>query len=321
MKMLACVAIVATGCFDSIVSDPCQTGFSLSHGACVADHSGPDAGPDGAPGGDGHDGGTVDVPDSGSVDVPDAGPGVDAFVCEAPKMQCGDTCIDTTNDPNHCGSCTRVCASGICENSQCIGDIVGHIVAIGHDYQSYHQGMARVLGNAIALGVHTQLTVGFYRGSASDPASIGAYTAANIGANLTGRPHSFVGINAIATTTLAGLDAVVIEAQAGDGNAVEALGQTWASPLGAFLSRGGVVIVLEGTGGVSYRAAAGAGLYTVAAPSDATSQQVYVADPTDAVANAVPSPYLAETTSASFPGMPAVVANAGDDAVVFHLAR
>jgi hypothetical protein len=317
MKMLACVAILATGCFDSIVSDPCAIGFTLSHGACVADHTGPDAGP-----GDGHDGGPGgDGSDAGTVDVPDAGPGVDAFVCEAPNMQCGDSCIDTTNDPNHCGSCTRVCASGICENSQCIGAIVGHIVAIGHDYQSYHQGMARVLGNAIALGAHTQLTVGFYRGTASDPASIGAYTAANVGTNLTGRAHSFIGINSISTTTLTGLDAVVIEAQSGDGNAAETLGQTWASPLGAFLSRGGVVIVLEGAGGVSYRAADGAGLYTVAAPSDATSQQVHIADPTDAVANSVPSPYLAETTSVSFPGMPAVVANAGDDAVVVHLTR
>src|SRR5262249_45871632 len=136
-----------------------------------------------------------------------------------------------------------------------------------------------------------------------------------------GRSHSFVGITAISATTLTGLDAVVIEAQSGDGNAAEALGHTWASPLDAFLSRGGVVIVLEGAGGVSYRAAAGAGLYTVAPPSDATSQQVHVADPTDAVANTVPSPYLAETTSVSYPGMPAVVANAGDDAIVMHLTR
>ena len=51
MKTLACLAIVATGCFDSIVSDRCQSGFSLSHGACVADHAGPDAGPDGRPDG------------------------------------------------------------------------------------------------------------------------------------------------------------------------------------------------------------------------------------------------------------------------------
>jgi hypothetical protein len=315
MKMLACVAIVATGCFDSIVSDPCKSGFSLSHGACVADQTGPDGGfdgrPDGGPGGD----------DASTVDTPDAGPRVDAFVCQAPNMQCGDTCIDTTNDPNHCGSCTRVCASGICENSQCVGAIVGHVVAIGHDYQSYHQGMARVLGNAIALGPNTQLVVGFYRGTATDQASSGAYVAANTGVNLTGRPHSFVGITNISATTLAGLDAVVIEAQTGDGNAAEALGQTWTSPLNAFLARGGVAIVLEGAGGVSYRAATGAGLYTVATPNDATSQQVHIADPTDAVANSVPSPYLAETTSVSCPGMPAVIANAGDEAVVFHLTR
>jgi hypothetical protein len=314
MKMLL-IAVLATGCFDSLVSDPCQTGFTLSHGACVPTGDGPDGGP----GGHDPDGGTVDVPDARPG--PDAGPGPDALVCAAPKMDCSGTCIDTTNDPDHCGSCTRVCASGICENSQCVGAIVGHVVAIGHDYQSYHQAMARVLGNALALGVHPQLQVGFYRGTASEQASAGAYVAANIGANLTGRPHSFVGMTTISTTTLAGLDAVVIEAQTGDGNAAEALGQTWASAMNAFLSRGGVVVVLEGVDGVSYRAAAGAGLYTIAAPSDATSQQVTIVDPTDAVADLVPSPYLAETMSVSFPGMPAVVANAGDEAIVFHLTR
>jgi len=313
MKMqLALVAVLATGCFDSIVTDPCAPGFTLQGSACVDTHDGPDAGG----GGDGSD-----AHDAGVVDVPDARPEGDALVCEAPKMDCDGTCIDTTNDPNHCGSCTRVCASGICEDSKCVGAIVGHVVAIGHDYQSYHAGMARVLGNAIALGASYTVHVGFFRGSASDAARSGALSAAGVGTNATGRPHVFVGLTAITAQTLASVDVVVVDAQIGDGDAAEALGQTWAPALPAFFARGGVVIVLEGANGVSYRAAAGAGLYTVDAPSDATSQQVHIADGTDAVAYHVPSPYLAETTSVSFPGVTGVVANAGDEAVVFHLTR
>jgi len=44
-------------------------------------------------------------------------------------------------------------------------------------------------------------------------------------------------------------------------------------------------------------------------------------DGTDAVTLLVPSPYLAESTSVSFPGTAGSIENSGGDAVVFHLAR
>src|SRR5262249_38151448 len=78
-------------------------------------------------------------------------------------------------------------------------------------------------------------------------------------------------------------DVVVIEAQLGDGDALDTLGAGWKPALDGFLARGGVVVVVEGVAGTSSRAAHGAGLYDVTTPADATSQQVVVLDPADAV--------------------------------------
>ena len=313
MKIKICVAlacVVATGCFDSLVSDPCTSGFTMSNGSCVLD-IGPDAGqgrPDAGPNG------------------PDAGPVADAtmadaLTCPAPMLACGDVCTDGSSDPNNCGRCGRTCASGICQTGACVGDIVGHVVAIGHDYRSSHAAMARVLANAIALGASPSLHVGYYAGSASEVSADGTRIAATMALAAMGRTHSDLSIDAVTDQTLSPLDVLVVDAQTGDGDALDALGTTWAVPLANLLGRGGVVVVLEGVNGTSYRAAHGAGLYDVAAPADATSQQVTVVDGTDAVTQQVASPYLAESTSVSFPGTAGAIENSGGDGVVFHVAR
>jgi hypothetical protein len=309
--------MMATGCFDSLVSDPCATGFTMSNGSCVLE-----IGPDGGQGGP--DGGQRG-PDGGQGG-PDAGPIVDAtmpdaLTCPAPMLTCGNVCIDGSSDPNNCGRCGRTCASGICEASVCVGDVVGHIVAIGHDYRSYHAAMARVLANAIALGASPSLHVGFYAGTANEVSADGTRIAAAAALAVMGRTHTDLSIDTITDQTLSPLDVIVVDAQTGDGDTLDALGATWSVPLANFFGRGGVAVVLDGVNGTSYRAAHGAGLYDVTAPVDATSQQVTVVDGTDAVTQQVPSPYLAETTSVSFPGTAGAIENSGGDAVVFHIAR
>ncbi|MFN7135856.1 MAG: hypothetical protein ACK4N5_27575, partial [Myxococcales bacterium] len=53
--------------------------------------------------------------DAGAVEAPDAGP-----ACTGGRTLCVSACIDTTSDPNHCGSCGRVCADGEpCVNGAC----------------------------------------------------------------------------------------------------------------------------------------------------------------------------------------------------------
>ena len=321
MKIVAIALCLATGCFDSLVSDPCATGFTMSNGSCAL-QIGPDGGQGGPDAGQrGPDGGApgVDAGPIADATLPDAT--VDALVCAAPLLTCGDVCIDGSSDPNNCGRCGRTCASGICEASVCVGDVVGHIVAIGHDYRGYHAAMARVLGNAIALGASPSLHIGYYAGTANDVSANGTRGAATMALAAMGRTHTDLSIDTITDQTLSPLDVIVVDAQTGDGDTVDALGATWSVPLANFLGRGGVAVVLDGVNGTSYRAAHGAGLYDVTAPVDATSQQVTVVDGTDAVTQQVPSPYLAESTSVSFPGTTGAIENSGGDAVVFHIAR
>jgi stigma-specific protein Stig1 len=43
--------------------------------------------------------------------------------CEMGFTQCGELCVNTTDDPKNCGSCGHVCPSGdVCRDSQCVGE-------------------------------------------------------------------------------------------------------------------------------------------------------------------------------------------------------
>ncbi len=324
----AAVAIALVGCFDSVVSDPCIDGFAWRGGACRPTATGPDAGALGTTdaGGDAHgrDSGARDasVPiDSGAIDsvAIDAGT-IDALTCPLPEIVCGAACIDPTDDANNCGHCGHVCASGICHASMCVGDAAGHVVAIGHDYAHFHPAMARVLGNALALRAAHTVRVAWYRGTASETVDSDAHVAAQQALAAMGNAISSTSFATPPTTAqLASEDVVVIEAQSGDGDAVEAIGAAWAPTAQTYLAATGVIVVLEGAGGVSYRFADGAGLFTVGAPVDESGTALDVVGTTDAVAQDVTSPYLGEASTISWPGAPAaVVATPAGDVVVFH---
>ncbi len=317
-------SLVLSGCFDSLVSDPCAAGYQLVAGSCVAHETEPDASTP--------DGNTDVLPDGRADDgglLVDAGPGLDAspgiddadLVCAAPTIKCDGACIDVSSDPDNCGACNRVCASAICQAGHCLGELSGHIVAIGHDYQSQHAAMRLVLGNSVALGAHQDLGIARWSGTSSTASTTGTTAAITLSLSAMGRPWHPVTLPATpSSTALADADVLVIEAQTGDGAAARASAVPWAQPIDSFLQRGGVVVVLEGASGVSYQFAEGAGLYTIAAPVTSTGLVALVSDGSDAIVQQVVSPYLAEQTSVVFPGVVgAIVTPLGT--IAFHQTR
>lgn len=93
---------------------------------------------DGMVGDDGGDGGEAAPPTEGG---PTDGSGMDAphesgGPCGEGMTSCSGTCVSESNDPNHCGSCTKKCpgptsgtGSAICVNGACEVNCVGGSVA------------------------------------------------------------------------------------------------------------------------------------------------------------------------------------------------
>ena len=50
---------------------------------------------------------------------------VDTSSCVPPFVQCGPLCVDTQNDPNHCGGCTNVCPNADGGVATCNGGMCG----------------------------------------------------------------------------------------------------------------------------------------------------------------------------------------------------
>jgi hypothetical protein len=296
---LAMLAVLATGC-SSLVSDPCQPGYDLVDGSCEMINIAP--------------------PPTGVVPppLPEPAPTQPTVpLCFAPQTDCDGICTDLQSDPDNCGSCGIVCASGLCDAGVCVGATVGHVVAIGHDYQASEPAMDRVLADAVGLTTGAFTRIGYYQGTSTLE---GAQAAAVVGLAQTSRMASAAELADLSRASLDEIDAVVIEPQLGDGNAAEAVGAAAAQTLADFLAEGHVVVVLETTGGVSYRLADGAGLFTVSAPVDATGTAISVAAPADAVADGVASPYLGRTETVGYPGVAnPVFVDTSNDAVVFHL--
>ncbi len=313
-----------SGSDGGVVAVDAGSGSGSDAGVVVADAGGSGSGSDG------RDGGIVaDAAPAPDAFVPPPQPDAfvppppDAFVCELPSLSCDGVCVDAQTDPFDCGRCGHVCPTGICTAGKCVGDIEGHIVAIGHDYASHDEAMARVLGNAIGLGDALRVQVGWYRGTASAAIDSASVAAAASALAAMGRAHDDSELAGDPTAAqLEALDVLVVEAQIGSGDTAFATGQRWAALLAPFLARGGVVVVLDGSSDVSWQLAQGAGLYTVAQPVPATLAQVVVVNGTDAVAQQVPTPYLALGTSVSFGTVPgAVFATSAGATVVFHLTR
>lgn len=199
---------------------------------------------------------------------------------------CGSQCFDLTTDPDHCGSCTNVCASGICTSSMCDAVPQGHVVLIGHDYQTTRALQNVFLGNAA-----------FIPGSPSDVlvyVGTGTMAASN---NVTGAISQVAaGRTFVRTDTsdpaqvpllLANADVFIVLAQEGSTDAeIAGLGTSWSVALTTFVNTGGVVVVLDaGTANAgTQQLLVSAGLLTVSGRTDVSGQIVTVTNPGDVLA-------------------------------------
>ncbi|HUQ01163.1 MAG TPA: hypothetical protein VM261_01650 [Kofleriaceae bacterium] len=68
----------------------------------------------------GGDDGGVTVVDAAVDAVIDAVPDAPPLVCNAPSMNCGGMCVNTTNTEMYCGDCNTACTGGrLCQSSAC----------------------------------------------------------------------------------------------------------------------------------------------------------------------------------------------------------
>ncbi|MBA2541951.1 MAG: hypothetical protein H0V17_20065 [Deltaproteobacteria bacterium] len=271
--------LLATGC-SSLVDDPCSEGYHLQEGRCV-----------------------------------------EAVVPQPPSQPPSPPvlCIFQESDPMNCGECNHVCASGICDVSQCVGENSGHVVLIGHDYARYNPAMAQVLGNAITLANRHDVGIARLADSTTPNSANGTGAAITTVMTDLGRPWHEALLPAPGEP-LTGVDVLIVFARVGNPDTALAAGAAWSRSIDELLDRAGVVIVLEGAGGVGYRFAEGATMFNVGPPLDVTRELTMVNDAQDAVVQHVVSPYLADSTSVAFPGQTGVI-GVPAGAVVVHLTR
>lgn len=300
------LSLALAGCLDSVVGGECRPGWTPVGGVCRELAEVPD--------------GPADV-DAGTGDVVTAGG--DGGVCEAEQSWCG-VCVDLGSDPDHCGRCGHGCPSGLCAAGACLGAVSGHVVLIGHDYRSFHAASARVLANAVGLGLHPVVRVRPW-GAAADPMTAAAVVQAlTAGMSATGRPWLLAEPAAGPPAAGGEDDVFLVLPPRADADAVRALGWSWRSALAAFVAAGGVVIVVDGPGGSAAEVLRGGGLLEVGPRREVTGGAAEVIAADDALAIGVPSPYLAAAGTVAFEIVPdsgrAVIATSGSGAVVLHRA-
>lgn len=244
----------------------------------------------------------------------DGGTFVCGPLCDLPTSNCGGVCVDESTDPDNCGACGRVCQSSICTAGVCQGAANGDIVYIGHDYSGtpFGTSQARELANAVFLGPSNPIRILSFE-KFSDPTSVAkAKSIINQAATASGRTIAFT----VTTTTtdipsnlvLANYDVLLVYDQVtAPAGTLATIGTSWSSTLTSFTHLGGVFITLDGDGSLD----AGAGempLFETATGqlivSSHTSMPIgtlmTVTAPSDAVGNAVVSPYAARKSSSHF---------------------
>lgn len=248
----------------------------------------------------------ANAPDANAPDAqtPDADtPDADVEpVCAPPLVACGGGCISVDADPLNCGACGKICPSNICIAGECQGETPGDVVLVGHDFAQAWSGsaQARVLVNAVAIPTTNPIRVLTWEDGADATAVDHVkYLVTN---GIRGRRVRFTRVTAADLTdpTLAAQADVVLLFDAA-GAQPTTLGSSWASGLGQFTGKGGVVVALDGASTDMPSLVTATGLLSVPAHALLPSAtHLFVAAPNDVVGAQVLSPYAAAGAAVSF---------------------
>ncbi|HEX5656086.1 MAG TPA: hypothetical protein VFX59_02780 [Polyangiales bacterium] len=170
--------------------------------------------------------------------------------CDLPVTFCNGQCVDFRSDDANCGSCGFVCASTAqCIDSLCVGQVTGHVVAIGHDMTGVLRTAVRqIVANAVFLPARATVRVLVYDAATSIGSRVGVSTAIAAAAASIGRQYTVsTALPETVTAQLASADVFVIDPQQGSSDGeLYTVGTGWSAALSDFLFRGGVVVLFDG---------------------------------------------------------------------------
>lgn len=236
-----------------------------------------------------------------------------AVCAPAPLQTCGGSCVDTDRDATNCGFCDNVCATGICINGECSDPVAGHVVVVGHNFESSRAAQDRIAANAVFIPRVNPVQVVVYEGT-SVASSIthvdGAISRYATGSGRTWRRTPVTAANL--TFELRKADVLVVYPQRGSTNA-ELLGHgtTWSSALTTFVQNGGVILLFD-TPSVNnigtYQILGPSMLFAGSGVTDISNSVINLDALGDVIAIGVPLSYLGSNNTVKF--------NTGDGVVV-----
>lgn len=245
--------------------------------------------------------------------------------CDPPLVECAGACVDPGTSPDHCGGCGVVCGSGICIDGECSNALAGHVVIVGHDYETSRAGQNRLAGNALFLARGSPVRTLVWEGEVSSASRRGVEAAIDAVARAIGRAWARTQLSdpALLPVEIARADALLVHAQSGaDDESLRALGRAWSVALSSFLARGGVVVLFDGPSAANagtWQILDAAGLFSASSRTEVTSEIVSVRAAADAVALRVPLFYAGERHTVAFDTPDGVVVTATTSgAVVVH---
>ncbi|MEO0325005.1 MAG: MXAN_6577-like cysteine-rich protein [Myxococcota bacterium] len=245
-------------------------------------------------------------------------------VCTDPTSFCRGLCVDLATDNANCGGCGVPCPTGLCNEGACDEAVAGHVVVIGHDFESSIRAFERLLGNAVSLGAGSPVRVNSYTADSRPESLAGGADALDRIERERGRRFVETYVDAEdVTSTLGRTDVFLVYPQVlASESELALLGSRWRRALATFARRGGVIVVLEGpaTNGGTHALLEAAGIFEAEGLAAATGTSLSVLEPADALTLNVALRFAtpAGTTALVDPSGSVILADEAGETIVAH---